>query len=327
MSEVNPKSNKKKNINRRFYSKEHAKALAALTGKERSDIRHYPLLEEVGTARRWIEDQKLDNWIAEEEDLDRDGTMEVIVKDDNGRKFAVNGYRLVPSHMPERRQYLKDHPTKEDRLRQSKRQYYNSPDFWNVGDFNEKTGIRTIAEKTPEMFEQWEKDNWGIPKKPSVMKSVYSLICKNVLNPKFKKVIDEKFEFDENTKNFRSILMPVSIFAKFYKYVILPTIKENIGDFNKLKNKANERENLMDQLENLFNDGNIDSGIDEAIKEFYIKLAKFLSDIGLIIGRNNRFNLSEVQNITDLKVFKYKLKQHVNDFIRDNDNDNLFSKN
>ena len=223
---VNTKKKMKKGVSPINQSAMNSLINIVGTATHKKDIKQIAKTQSVRGAQEWIKKNKKAGWIAEEEDVDKDGISDVLVKDANGNLVIVNGYTLKPSTYPYRKLFYEAEPE----VRKDYRNYmdYISDVYYHpVYDGNSMNVESYIADDDKlALMQKYENTNFQKIKPKS--KSAYQAFSANYIAPFYKTIVDRHNLFDVDGKKPKCYLQCVKY--AWDNWVVLPALATLFGE-------------------------------------------------------------------------------------------------
>ena len=213
--------------NYKVINQDAMKSLAGIVGTSghRQDIRRISKAQSLQGANEWIAKNKKKNWEAKEEDIDRDGISDVLVKDANGNLVIVNGYSLTPSKYPYRKLYQEADPEVRADYK-NYRDYIKDVYIYPVYD-DTRMNIQSFgaAEDKLELMKTCDEKFAKVKPKN---RTPYQAFISNYIGPLFKHVVRERNLYSKWGKK-PAIFMDVLKYS-WNNWVIVPVIRSIVGD-------------------------------------------------------------------------------------------------
>ncbi|EAY15885.1 hypothetical protein TVAG_165130 [Trichomonas vaginalis G3] len=201
-------------------------SLINLILNHKKEIQKVPLASSITTAQPWAEKRGMRAGV---EDLDGDGTSEVVVYDKAGRSVIINGYKLRDSDFAMRQQYFTEHPSKESRIKEpSVLEWAKAKSYETRVDPNNPwiTHSRLTADG-----QKLAERGYKMPQKPKKTQSVFSIFTK-LISPYVKNYFEDLAKEDGvrliigekggpyNVEFIKKIVSPIVIYRMLYVLLI-----------------------------------------------------------------------------------------------------------
>ena len=219
----------------------------------KKEISKVPLASSIKTAQPWAEKRGLRAGV---QDLDGDGTQEVVVYDKAGRPIIINGYKLRDSDFALRQAYFDTHTTKQSRIKEpsvnewGKRYAYDS-----TVDPNNPWITHTRLKPEGQLLEQ---TGYKMPVKPKKTQSIFNIFTKLIAPlvkkywagdaEAFRNIIGAKGD-ESNIEFIKKIISPIVIYRMLYvrlvekKYFQFLNLKLGGGSYQQFKNYIRDNPN------------------------------------------------------------------------------------
>ena len=333
-TELNRILNTKKKEYKKGVSNMNQSAMNSLlnivgTANHKKDIRQIAKTQSVRGAQEWIDKNKKQGWIAEEEDVDNDGITDVLVKDANGNLVIVNGYTLKPSSYPYRKLFHEADPE----VRKDYRNYedYISDVYYHPVYDGNSMNIESYNADADKLALMEKYENAKFQKIKPKSKSPYQAFNINYIAPLYKTIVEKYNLFSADGKKPSCYLQCVKY--AWDNWVVKPALGALFGDdkvdelFNnekfmkKLKNNKQYKQMIEIIVVNYFNhsdETNSDLFTDlankfvEIIKNWYaeneIETCENFEEEDDTIGFESQLNNSPLKTPKSYKKFGHLVK-------------------
>ncbi len=211
------------------------------TSNLKQDIKRIKSTQSLDGAKAWAKKHGFHEDDAIEEDIDKDGIADVVVKDKNGNYVVVNGYTIRPSDFPYRKKFYEEPPSVRKDYRGYK-QYIKDAYYGPV--YDEETGgidgWRYRNPKEDDFTKSLEKGKFKtlVPKK----QSPYQMFASGYIKHMYDFVIDH---YNLYTSDGKRPNIFVKLATKCWNdWVIQPSLLAVLGDEEKVQEFASDPKRL-----------------------------------------------------------------------------------